>query len=314
MSNALSAFFLVGPTAVGKSGAAQLLAERMDAAILSADSMMVYRAMDIGTAKPLPHERGSVPYYGIDLVSPRQKFSVWDYRQHALQALSECAEKGNGAIVTGGTGLYIKSLTHGLDARRGADEKLREYWNERLRQEGVAPLQQHLRENAPELYAALDDRENPRRLIRALEESRRGRSGGSWADLGKGPLIIGLSMENGLLHERIAKRVDIMYKSGMVEEAERLLTSGDPLSETAAQAIGYAEAIAYIEGKISVEQAKERTVIRTRQLAKRQRTWFRHQANVEWVEVTADMSVEDVAARVESLWRDHGRTPIRTED
>jgi tRNA dimethylallyltransferase len=118
-----------------------------------------------------------------------------------------------------------------------------------------------------------------------------------------------------MLHERIARRVEIMYKDGMVEETKRLLSVGRPLSETAAQAIGYAEAIAYIEGRCTKEQAIERTVIRTRQLAKRQRTWFRHQADVAWVEVDDGMSVAEVADRVAELWSRHGGTEIReTQD
>jgi len=307
----MDAHFIVGATAVGKSAVAQFLAEKRGSVILSADSMLIYRGMDIGTAKPSAEERGDVPYFGIDLADPSEKFSVWDYRQYALGVLAKNAGSAGGVIVAGGTGLYVKSLTHGLENRPGADSALREEWEMRIREEGVGVLQEHLRKVAPEAFESLSDRENPRRLIRALESAGSNHKRQSWQERESEALIVGLSMDNSLLHERIARRVEIMYADGLVAEVEQLLARERPLSDTALQAIGYAEAISLIEGRMTQEQAVERTVIRTRQLAKRQRTWFRNQAQVAWVEVRADSGVEELAERVEDLWREHGATGVR---
>ena len=307
----MDAHFIVGATAVGKSAVAQFLAEKRGSVILSADSMLIYRGMDIGTAKPSLAERGDVSYFGIDLADPSEKFSVWDYRQHALGVLAENSESAGGVIVAGGTGLYVKSLTHGLENRPGADSALRDEWERRVREEGVGVLQEHLRKVAPEAFESLSDRENPRRLIRALESVGSKHKRQSWQGRESEALIVGLCMENSLLHERIARRVEIMYAEGLVAEVEQLLARERPLSDTALQAIGYAEAISLIEGRMTQEQAVERTVIRTRQLAKRQRTWFRNQAQVAWVEVRSDSGVEELAERVEELWREHGATGVR---
>jgi len=286
-----AAFFLVGPTAVGKSAVAQHLAEQRSASILSADSMLIYRGMDIGTAKPTVAERGDVPYYGVDLAEPDESFSVWDYRRHALEALAALPE-GEELIVTGGTGLYVKSLIHGLEDRPGGDAALRTEWERRLADEGIGALQDAVRRAAPERFEALADKENPRRLIRALEAAGAPHAVPSWTSAEE-PVVVGLSMEPELLNARIAQRVEEMYAQGLMEEVTRLLERDRPLSETARQAIGYAEAIELIEGQATQAEAVERTIIRTRRLAKRQRTWFRHQANVDWLEVAPE---SDVAA------------------
>ncbi len=294
--------FIVGATAVGKSAVAQFLAEKRGDVILSADSMLVYRGMDIGTAKPSLAERGDVPYYGIDLAGADEKFSVWDYRKHALDVLEDCTDGGRGVIVAGGTGLYVKSLTHGLEDRPGADLDLREKWEKRLEIDGVGGLQDALRKADSKAFEALVDKENPRRLIRALESVGSTHRPQKWKDVDSEPILVGLSMDPKLLHERIAQRVKIMYAEGLVTEVKSLLALDLPMSETAQQGIGYAEAIAFIDGRMTQAEAMERTVIRTRRLAKRQRTWFRNQAQVSWVEVTPDSCVEELAEQVEDVW------------
>jgi len=306
----MNACFLVGPTAVGKSAVAQFLAEKRGDVILSADSMLIYRGMDIGTAKPSVTERGDVPYYGVDLAGADQTFSVWDYRQHALEVLEDCAGDGRGVIVTGGTGLYVKSLTHGLEDRPGADLALREKWELRLAEDGIGALQDALREADQGAFESLVDRENPRRLIRALESVGSQHEHRKWGDVSSAPMLVGLSMEPKLLHERIARRVDIMYSEGLVAEVEALLAMDSPMSDSARQAIGYSEAIDFIEGRMTQAAAVERTVIRTRRLAKRQRTWFRNQAQVAWVEVEANPCLEELADQVEALWEKCGKTEI----
>jgi len=306
----MDACFLVGATAVGKSAVAQFLAVKRGDIILSADSMLIYRGMDIGTAKPSVAERGSVPYYGVDLVDPSDKFSAWDYRQHALKVLADYSGGGRGVIVTGGTGLYVKSLTHGLEDRPGADLALRKKWERRVEEEGIGVLQDALRDADSVAFESLVDRENPRRLIRALESVGSQHKPQQWSEIKSEAMLVGLSMEPKLLHDRIALRVEIMYSEGLVAEVEVLLASEQPMSDTARQAIGYSEAIDFIEGRMTQAEAMERTVIRTRRLAKRQRTWFRNQAQVAWVDVTPDSSVEELADQVEALWEKFGKIKI----
>jgi tRNA dimethylallyltransferase len=305
------AFFLIGPTAVGKSSVAQYLAEARGSVILSADSMLIYRGMDIGTATPSVEERGDVSYYGLNLADPSDLFSVWDYRCNALDALRTLPVEQE-VIVAGGTGLYVKSLTHGLVDRAGINPELRQHWEQRFEEEGIRVLQAALKEGEPATYDGLSDKQNPRRLIRALESMGSGQPAHSWQDISPEPIIVGLAMEPEALNARIAQRVSDMYDQGLIQEVEQLLALKEPLSKTARQAIGYAEAINLVEGSMTPAEAIERTIIRTRRLAKRQRTWFRNQANVEWVAVTPQSSVESVAQAVTEIWRKCGPTTIQS--
>ncbi len=303
MTNFSQAFILVGPTASGKSSVAQLLAEQTGAPIVSADSMNIYRGMDIGTAKPTADERGTVHYSGIDLADPTEAFSVGDW----LDAIKPSFQTLETPIVAGGTGLYVKCLLAGLDEMPAADEELRA----RAEKMTLAELQAEARAAAPEAYTALADNENPRRLVRLLEHG--GKVSKPWkAEL---PTVVGLHVEREILLKRIAERVDQMYASGLIEEARGLLAL--ELSATATKAIGYAEAFAVLKNEMTETQAKERTVIRTRQLAKRQMTWFRTQLNVEWVDATGFQCLENkkgggsasfqglelLAAEVSKVWK-----------
>ncbi|QHI68117.1 tRNA (adenosine(37)-N6)-dimethylallyltransferase MiaA [Tichowtungia aerotolerans] len=300
-----SAFVLVGPTASGKSSVAQRLAEQTDAALVSADSMNIYRGMDIGTAKPPAAERGVVPYYGIDLADPTESFSVGDWLNAVKPAFSQCLEKP--AMVAGGTGLYVKCLLAGLDDLPAADEKLRA----RAEKMSLAELQAEAQNAAPEAYQALSDKENPRRLVRLLETvptlgKKKGADSACWTK--ELPAVVGLHVERDVLHKRIAERVDQMYAEGLIEEARGLIPL--ELSSTAQHAIGYAEAFAVLRNEMTEAQAREKTIIRTRQLAKRQMTWFRHQLNVEWVETRTFQTLEKLAEEVFRVWEKDGAVPL----
>lgn len=289
MSKCPGAFIIVGPTASGKSSVAQYLAEQSGAAIVSSDSMNIYRGMDIGTAKPSVAERGSVHYAGVDLADPSDAFSVADW----LTAVAPAFEKGADVIVAGGTGLYVRCLLQGLDRMPAADEALRA----RAETMALAELQAEAREAAPQSYERLADKKNPRRLIRLIEQGERAVRKGS----GELPAVIGLHVERDVLNRRIIKRVDEMYAAGLVEEARGLMDRD--LSSTAQHAIGYAEAFAVLKNEMTEAQAKERTVIRTRQLAKRQRTWFRTQLNVQWIHTAEFSSLETLASEVSNVWK-----------
>lgn len=308
----LKAFFLVGPTATGKTAVTQVLASRLHCEIVSADSMAVYRGMDIGTAKPSPAERSAVPCHCIDIADPDATFNAWEYRTHAIAALADITVRGMSAVVCGGTGLYVKALTHGLDSSSPASAAVRMKWKLTLETQGIAALQAHLKSEAPELYKSLKDPDNPRRLIRAIELIGAKAPAASWTAR-RTPPMAGLRMTPDSLHTAIAFRVRSMYRRGLVEEARRLKHKWPAWSSTAAQAIGYGEATAVLEGALSESEAIERTILRTRQLAKRQMTWFRNQANVEWVDVSADDNARDVADRVAGIWEKHGPIDIARE-
>jgi tRNA dimethylallyltransferase len=303
-----SAFFLVGPTAVGKSAVAHHLARADHRDILSVDSMLIYRGMDIGTDKPGERERREVHYSGIDLANPDQSFSVGDFMDHASLVFRVAGEQP--LVAVGGTGLYVKCLTEGLDPLPPADPELRRRAEAILEEGGVEALQEALKEKAPEAYLALADKQNPRRLVRAYELAEKGSPRPSSWPARKSPPIIGLEMKMDDLYKRIERRVHRMFDGGLVEEARGLRTQYPNLSKTALQAIGYAEAMACLDGTISLKEAIEKTTIRTRRLAKRQMTWFRHQAEVRWVDVKEGMTIEEVSEKVRALWEEYGPTHI----
>ena len=305
-SPAHKAFFLVGPTAVGKTAIGQHLAEQEGSDILSADSMLVYKGMDIGTAKPTAAEQKNVRYWGMDVVDPSETCSVGAYLEQSIHAFAS----GRPMLVVGGTGLYVKCLIEGLAALPPADPKLRDEFERLHREKGVEALQEKLKAADPARYDRLKDKRNPRRLVRALElAALKATPDASW----KGPPgvpLVGLKMEPARLYDRIRQRVIRMYKDGLIDEVRRLKAQYRLLSKTALQAIGYAEALAVLDGKCLQDEAVERTAVRTRQLAKRQMTWFRRQANVQWLEIDPETPVAEIAGRVKELWNIHGATPL----
>ena len=304
------AYFLVGETASGKSDVAHQIAVRHGCAILSADSMLVYAGMDVGTATPPPAERGAVPYFGINFHRAGTSSSLWSYVQHARGAIATVAESGVPLIVAGGTGLYCRALLDGFSSEL-APAGSREKWKAVLEDAGVKGLCVALEQISPEWLASLDDASNPRRLIRALELAEAGVAPPhDWAARRHTPTVVGLRWGRDALNARIRLRVEQMFEGGLLAEAERLRATG-ALSDTATQAIGYAEAFAVLDGVLSREEALERTLIRTRRLAKRQRTWFRHQMDVAWVEMGPSLSTDTAADAVENLWREHGPNRLR---
>ncbi len=309
----MEAYFLAGPTASGKTAIAHQLAARHGLEILSADAMLIYRGMDIGTAKPTVEERGTVPYYGIDLVSAAETFTCWQYREYALGTLAEIESRGHRAIVVGGTGLYLKALTHGLADAPGPDPAVRSHWEGILAKEGPGPLAAALKEQSAALYAAIDDPDNGRRLVRCLEWAAAGLEAPprNWNRQVDTVPMAGLRVDPDLLKSRIEQRVHAMYGQGLLDEVRGLLLSEAGMSRTARQAIGYAEAIALLKGHCSREEAIERTAARTRRLAKRQRTWLRTQAVTEWIDVTADTSATRIAEAVWAHWDRQGPTRVR---
>lgn len=309
-----AAHFLVGPTASGKSAVAHGLAleSRPPAPVISADSMAVYRGMDVGTAKPEAADRETVPYFGLDLVNPDQSFSVGDY----LTAVHAAIMKTSGVpIVVGGTGLYVKALLEGLappashPAHRAAAEAI-------LTTEGLPALQAAAHALNPVEFAKLRDPENPRRVIRAYELLAAGHplptpapATGVGARLR--PKLAGLLLPAEELRARIARRARQMFAHGLVEEVRAIRARFPELSPTARHAIGYAEAADVLAGVISEEEAIRRTTLRTTQYAKRQMTWFRRQADVVWIAVGPRDDISRLVGKVRAIWATHGPAPLR---
>lgn len=307
------AWFLVGPTATGKTAVAHGLARAHGFEILSADAMLVYRGLDIGTAKPTPAERTEFRYHGIDLVDPDQPFSVGQYLLHAREAFASCAARGGRMLVVGGTGLYAEALRQGLDSTPAPDPARRAHWTGRLACEGVDALRAEAERQSPGILGRMPDSRNPRRLVRVLERLGQGldplpRTG----DPNATPVPIpALHVEPALLAGRIARRVDAMFAAGLLEETRALAARFPTWSPTAGAAIGYAEALAVLRGDLPEAEARERIAARTRQLAKRQRTWYRHRTSVVWIDGPGDdAEVPRAAAAVADTWRKHGPCPV----
>ncbi len=296
---------LAGPTAVGKSEVAHAIARRIGAGIISTDSMMVYRGMDIGTAKPTPAERAGIDYTGLDFAHPDAAFSVYDYLVAVDRDLGK--HPGKTWIAVGGTGLYVRGILQGIEDDPGENEALRAEADQIMSVHGFDALKVWCRSRLPEIDGLLPDgdRENPRRWIRAVE-----RGGCRMDGRGETPpdvVIVGLRREREDLELRIRSRVEIMYRDGLLDEVANLRRQFPAWSRTAAMAIGYAEAVDVLEGRMKLNDATERTVIRTRQYAKRQMTWFRNQLPTHWVDVGAGDDVAKVADRVVSCWKEHGK-------
>jgi tRNA dimethylallyltransferase len=276
---------IAGPTAVGKTEVALQLAERLSGEIISVDSMQVYRGLDIGTAKPTTEERARVPHHLVNILDPTEPFDAAQFLRHARQATDQIRSRNRIAIFCGGTGLYFKAWLEGIGQSPAPDPRLRA----ELQQLPAAELLAELRERDPETFARID-RNNPRRVIRAVEVIRlTGKPFSQQRTRATAPSVpfFVLQRDRTDLHRRIDARVDAMFGRGLVEETKRVINS-----PAARQALGYRQVIEHLEGKRSLEETIALVKLRTRQYAKRQLTWFRRQAQAEWID--ADNAVDRI--------------------
>jgi tRNA dimethylallyltransferase len=293
----VESIFLVGPTAVGKSAVALELARLVDAEIVSADSMQVYRGMDIGTAKPTPKECAAIPHHVVDVCEVNEVFDAKRFVELASSAISNLKSRGKAALIVGGTGLYIRALRRGLFEGPSRDPKLRA----RLERKSADELFAELQRVDPRTAARID-RHNPRRVVRALEVFHA--TGRSISDLqiqwvqDEPSSGFCLNRERQDLHARIERRIDEQIAAGWVEEVRRLLAHGLEQNATAMQAAGYRELVAHLQGKLSLAVAVALIKTRTRQLAKRQLTWFRREPGLRYVEVESDEQPAQTARRI----------------
>ena len=279
---------LIGPTAVGKTALSLALARRLDAEIISGDSMLFYRGFDIGTAKPTKEERAAVPHHFIDILAPEASFNVMDFQRLAREEIGRIAARGKLPLVVGGTGLYIKSLLEGYVFNETSGDRAYREKLERLAQEkGKAFVHGLLQEADPEAAARLHVNDF-RRVVRALEvaslgnehiSEQREAAGG---DLAYDAYVIGLRRERQALYARIEERVDAMLEAGFADEVRSLLAEGVPRDCPAMKGIGYREMLAYLAGSMDLPLAAEEIKKATRHFAKRQLTWFRKMPYVHW--------------------------------
>ena len=263
---------ILGPTASGKSALALQLAEQFNGEIISADSRAIYKGMDIGTAKPSPEEQASIPHHLLDVITPDQSFSVADFQRLARGAIEDIVARGRVPFLAGGSGLYIDSVIYNFSFRPSADKDERK----RLQAFPVEELQAMLQEQ--EISLPLNER-NPVHLIRALET--KGVAGTS-TELRPNTLVLGISLERDELEGRIRDRVDKMVSSGFIEEVKQL--SGKyGWSVPALRAPGYKAFRLYLNGQLSLDEAKQQFVQYDLQYAKRQKTWFRRSSDIHWI-------------------------------
>lgn len=296
--------FLVGPTASGKSGIAIKLARQLNGEIISADSMLVYKGMDIGTAKPSKAERRKVPHHLIDLFSPSRSFSVFDYRKRAVSKILEISKRGKLPIVAGGSGLYVRAVLQGLSLQPGPDPAFRKKMKFEVKEKGLETLYVRLRKEDPARAAKIKPTDQ-KRIIRALEVLRQTQKDPailekkteSLAELGFQSRVIGIDKDRGQLYADIETRVDRMFQKGLVREVKGLLKKSR-LSKTASQAVGYKEIIEALKGKISYPSAKDLIKKNTRHLAKRQWTWFRREEGIRWVKWEEGESVKEISKKI----------------
>jgi tRNA dimethylallyltransferase len=282
--NEKTCVIIAGPTAVGKTAAAIAIARHFNTAIISADSRQCFKEMTIGVAKPSADELQQVQHYFIGSHSIHDDVNAAVFEQYALQAVNEVFQQHDMAVVTGGTGLYIKAFCEGLDDMPPVSLSIRQAITEQYEQQGLAWLQQQVQQQDP-VYYSTGEIHNPQRLIRALEvkqatgESIRTYQQGRKATRPFRIIKLGLELPKPELHTRINIRVDQMMEQGLLNEVKQLL----PYKHlNALQTVGYSELFDYLDGNISLTHAVDQIKSNTRHYAKRQMTWFRKDPNMQW--------------------------------
>ncbi len=294
---------IVGPTASGKTATAVALAKHLKTEILSADSRQIYREMRIGTAVPSEEELATVPHHFIGFKSIFDRFTAYDFEQVALEKIRELSGKYPRLIMTGGTGLYFKAVTEGLDALPDVAPEVRTKLQEEWEAGGIDKLLEELKRKDPGFYAEADIR-NPRRVLRALEIIRITGKPFSYFRSGRKKMRFfdtvwfGLTMDRKRLYDRINRRTDRMMASGLLKEAEKLHRHRHL---PALQTVGYRELFEYFDGKTDLEKAVEEIKRNTRRYAKRQLTWFRKNKEIVWLDASlpTEKLIAEILSRLE---------------
>lgn len=291
---------ILGPTATGKSHCAIEIAKKFNGEIISGDSMLVYREMNIGTAKPSAEELAAVPHHLVDILPPEASFSVVDFKEQAQRLITEINARGHLPIIAGGTGLYIKALLEDYAFNSVSENsELREQLTREAELQGAEAL--HARLAA--LDAAAAERIHPnnvRRVVRALEAALSGEQVNQYgaSEIPYDALVVGLEMERSALYARINKRVDIMLAQGLEQEVRSLLERGISPDCQSMQSIGYRQMVWYLNGSMPYDEAVEKLKQATRNFAKRQITWYKKMPYIKWLTLDAEPNYANVVGRI----------------
>lgn len=307
MTRELPVVVLVGPTASGKSAlavdvAVELSERGMTAEIVNADSMLVYRGMDIGTAKPTPDERRGIPHHLIDVLDVTRCASVAEFQREARAAIADVRGRAGVPIVVGGSALYTRAVTDVFEFP-GSDIEVRAGLEAELAAVGPGPLHERLRRIAPQSAEKIEPG-NGRRIVRALEIAEL--TGGHVPDLPRWSYALsdvlqyGLHLERDVLDERIDRRVEAMFEEGLVDEVRGLLEQGLREGRTASRAIGYRQVVAMLDGEISEEEAIQEIQRATRRFFRKQLGWYRRDPRITWLAADGGDNVEAIVTAVES--------------
>ena len=298
---------LAGPTAVGKTKFAIKLADEFDGEIVSCDSMQLYKYMDIGSAKPTPEEMEQARHHLVDMIDPREEFSVAEYQRLAKQAISDIFSRGKLPVISGGTGLYLNSLLYDMDfSAAPQDQAYRQELAEIAEKQGDDVLHSMLAEQDSQAAAAIHPN-NRKKVIRALERLREGEgrvrpfSGIKNETKDYDVLLIGLTRERAELYDRINRRVDILVEQGLFDEVEKLRDMGLTAENISMKGIGYKEILDCLSGKYSRDEAIDTIKKNTRHYAKKQLTWFRRYDKMNWYNIS-EFDNDDNAAGVIAAW------------
>jgi len=303
---------VVGPTATGKSDLGLALAHALGGEVVNTDAMQLYRGMDIGTAKLTPDEREGVPHHLLDVLDPHEDASVADYQERARAALRDIDGRGRRAVAVGGSGLYVRSLLDHMEFP-GTDPDVRARLEERVEAEGSRALHAELAAVDPVAAEGIGPR-NARRVVRALEVvalTGRPYSASLPRHVYEVPAVqIGLDCDRPTLDERVAGRVERMWRRGLVEEVEALAAAG--LGRTASRAVGYAEVLGLLRGETTADDTRAAITAGTRRLARKQMGWFGRDPRVHWLDAQ-DPNLVDRALALVAL-ADDGRLGLATDD
>ncbi len=289
---------IVGPTAIGKTSLSIELANHFSCEIISADSRQFFKEMAIGTAKPTKEELAAAPHHFVDFLSITEKYTAGQFEKEVIQKLGELYKKNDTAIMVGGSGLYVDAVCYGID-EIPSNETIRHQLNEELLQNGLAPLQEELKEADPKIWETIN-KKNPQRIIRALEVYRH--TGTPYSFYRKGTpkvrdfdiIKIGLDTDRSIVYDRINQRVDLMLKDGLLDEVTTLI----PFQHlNALNTVGYKEYFKYFNQEISLEEATELLKKNTRNFAKRQLTWFKKDKTTKWFDPKAWSEIKEHIAQ-----------------
>ena len=303
MSKYPTALFLMGPTASGKTDLAIKLAQQCNCEIISVDSALIYKGMDIGTAKPTAEELEKAPHALVDIIDPLESYSAGDFRSDALRLMKEITARGNTPLLVGGTMLYYKALVDGLSPLPSADPAIRAEIEKEAEVKGWQAMHDLLQEIDP-VSAARIHVNDPQRLSRAIEVYRiSGKSLTELTETKSEPIPYNIKQfaiapsEKSVLHERIERRFDLMLKAGFEQEVQALYDRGDlHLDLPSMRCVGYRQMWEYLQGKMDYDEMVFRGVVATRQLAKRQMTWLRGWKDITWLESGAEENFDLIKA------------------